>query len=179
MTGMFFCARSGATSARFLPAADHDLHADAIGEGDRVADVGLGVGPRDQRQPAFDDGHERVEDPVGRRGRDLSWRRPARLRQQPLEFVELGVSAPSSAPRRSGSIRGSCGPFLVAAAATAAHQRRKLERDPRRGRTVLSSQVQPSRFITAIWPPRMPPPGVTATVVTPLARVTGIESLSL
>jgi hypothetical protein len=55
----------------------------------------------------------------------------------------------------------------------------KLNSMPAFGLSVASSHVHPSRFITATSPPKMPPPGTTATVVMPFARVTGIVSLSM
>ena len=45
--------------------------------------------------------------------------------------------------------------------------------------SVASSHVHPSRFITATSPPKMPPPGITPTVVMPLVRATAIASLSV
>ena len=49
---------------------------------------------------------------------------------------------------------------------------------PAFGLSVASSHVQPSRFITGTSPPKVPPAGATATVVMPLARATGMASLS-
>jgi hypothetical protein len=42
----------------------------------------------------------------------------------------------------------------------------------------ISSQVQPSRFITQPMPDRIPPVGAATTVVVPFVRVTGISSES-
>ena len=54
----------------------------------------------------------------------------------------------------------------------------KLNVIPALALSVASSQVQPSRFITATSPPNVPPPGMTATDVMPLVRATAMASLS-
>ena len=46
------------------------------------------------------------------------------------------------------------------------------------GETVASSHVQPSSFMTGTSPPSVPPDGTAATAVTPLARATGMATLS-
>jgi hypothetical protein len=46
------------------------------------------------------------------------------------------------------------------------------------GFSKASSQVQPSRFMTATCPPMSPPAGTTFAVVTPLTRATLTASLS-
>ena len=44
--------------------------------------------------------------------------------------------------------------------------------------TAISRGTQPARLMSALWPATMAPAGRVTTVVTPLARVTGISSES-
>ena len=127
----------------------------------------LGAGGDEHRLPPVEDRHERLERPVDRAVRAVL-RVGARPLEQPVQLVErIGLPAPRRRrppppppPRPPPPPPGN----VIASPADA--------------RSVFSSHVQPSRFITGISPPIVPPPGRRPTVVMPSTRATGIASLS-
>ncbi len=157
---------------RLGAADDDDANLRAIRERDRVLDVGLGISADEDRRRAVDDGHERFQHPIGgprRRGHAPSTlaRAPATRRRR-----RASCRAPSSGRRRTR--RAPAPPRSAAAGAPAG----TASRCRPTVRSVACSHVQPSRFMTATSPPRMPPSGATPTVVTPFDRATGMPSLS-
>ena len=88
---MFFSLSSGATSVGLGAAADDDVDLRRVGERDRVADVLGAVDGGDERQPALDDRHERLEGPVDRLVR-AGLGVGARLIEQAGELVEPAVA---------------------------------------------------------------------------------------
>ena len=122
---MFFSFSSAASGAASHPAADHDVHADAIRERDGVANVADAVGARHQRRALFDDGHERLERPVGLAARARGFRVRPRFVEQLRDLIEPRVALLLQI--LVGAIRGRAA--AAEAAAAPAAERRELKGD--------------------------------------------------
>ena len=174
---MFFSFSSGATIAASAGRRDDDANAGAIGERDRVADLLLVSRLASEaadagRRSGTSDSSDEVAPAVRSRGLGVR----ARLVEQPGDAIQLRVTLFLQVV--VGAIRGRCAPSAAAA--------RRRRRDAGTGRSRRPT-APPCSLPTCSRRDSSPRPGRRAgrrpasatTVVTPLARATGIASLSL